>query len=72
MKRHPREQYVREARGELQKSLLKWLEFFDLTTAEEVMVLTTVMSGLITGTMKYAIREERHGDANVTGGVASD
>lgn len=72
MKRHPREQYVREARGELQKSLLKWLEFFDLTTAEEVMVLTTVMSGLITGTMKYAIREERHGDANVPGGVASD
>lgn len=72
MRRHPREQYVREARGELEKSLLKWLEFFNLTTAEEVMVLTTVMSNAITGTMKYAIREERYNDGVAAGGVASD
>jgi hypothetical protein len=73
MRLHPREALVREARIELHQAVLDWLrkeEVSELTAYEEVMVVTSVLSQVITGAMKYAIREERHGDAETPGGLA--
>lgn len=72
MRMHPRERVVRKARSALQSHLTQWLKHHDLTTYEEIMVISDVMGSTITGAMKYAIREERHGDQNTPGGIASE
>lgn len=71
MKLHPREQIVRDAKIDLGRVITEWLERHDLTSSEEIMVVCSEMFGMITGTMKYAIREERHGNVETPGGIES-
>lgn len=72
MRMHPRERAVRKARSALQSCLTQWLQHHDLTTYEEIMVISDVMGSAITGAMKLAIREERHGNTDTPGGIVGD
>lgn len=70
MRMHPRERIVQKASSDLRKMLLGWFKISEeLTTAEEIMVLSTVMHDLIGGALKMAIRQERHGTTDVPGGI---
>lgn len=72
MRPHPRERAVRKARSALQSHLTQWLRHHELTTYEEILIITSVMGEAITGAMKYGIRIERHGDPNTPGGLAKE
>lgn len=67
---HPRAAIVRTAQTDLQKVIGEWLERHDLTTVEELAVLNHTLSGTIGGTLKFAIRQERHGDDDTPGDEA--
>jgi len=65
---HSRESVVTHAQNDVTLAVLDILEKADLTTGEELRVLTSAFSGLLQNTAKYMIREERHHDADKPGG----
>jgi hypothetical protein len=65
-KQHPREVLVQEAELNLREAILKVTK--DLTEAESLRVVNSVMSSHIGSVAKYAIREERHGNTETPGG----
>lgn len=72
---HPREQLCREAESELRLAITavtckKDGVFSQLTFVEEMQVLNTVFSGEVGGTLKYALRHERHGNTDTPAGFA--
>ena len=69
MKLHEREALINKAEAMLREVLLEVLEM-ELTQSEYVSVVARVMSDSIQSSMKYVIREERHGSSNTPGGVA--
>lgn len=68
---HSREREVEKAEMDLRSRLLEWMKEHDLTTYEHLRVVNQVLSGEIAGTLKYAIREERHGNTDTPGGLES-
>lgn len=56
---HPRTRMVNSARTDLRIVIGEWLKSHDLTTAEEIMLLTSVPGDLISGTMRAIIKLER-------------
>jgi len=56
---HPRAKIVNEARRTLDVALGAWFKKHDLTTAEEVMILTAAFNGIIVGAMRLAVKKER-------------
>lgn len=71
MRMHRRQKIVHSAQVDLQKQIRDWLQRHDLTTIEELHLINYVLSNTIGGTLKYALREERHGDVNEPAGLAS-
>lgn len=69
---HPREEKVRIAEIEIKKAIFEAFERHDLTSAEQLRILSLVLSSEIGGIAKYAIRIERHGDADKAGGFAPE
>lgn len=71
MKMHQRERLVQKAMTSLTKKVTEWLTQLDeeLTTFEELQILTSVLSNTVLSTIKYAIRDERHGDFDKEGGL---
>ena len=68
---HPREHPVLAATSELRSLVAKWMgKNPDLTTFELLQVVNGVLYSEMSGILKYAIREERHGDTNKPGGWA--
>lgn len=65
---HPRTQIVNSARTDLRIVIGEWLRKHDLTTSEEIMLLTSVPGDLITGAMREIIKLERE---EISGGPAS-
>jgi hypothetical protein len=72
VRRHPRDVYCQQAGNDLTKRVADWLKEWDLTTLEELTLLNHVLSGTIGGTLKYCIREERHGDPDKEGGLVHE
>lgn len=69
MKRHPREENVRQAKISLGKVLLKLQN--ELTDGEYLRVITEELTTEWSRQAKYVIREERHpGDPDMPGGLA--
>lgn len=66
---HPRQKIMHDAQRDLQKQVYEWLQRHDLTTIEELHIINYVLSNTIGGTLKYALREERHGDTDTPGGI---
>ena len=67
---HPREMLVTQARMQLTDALIAWRKRnAELTVAELVSVITGEMSSMLLGIAKFAIRHERHGDADKPGGL---
>ena len=65
---HPREKAVMQAEQELRKALVKI--FHDLTEAEYIKVLGTVLAGELQTLAKWMIRAERHpNDPDKPGGL---
>lgn len=64
---HPRERLVTKAKLDLQMAIEGPLE--GLTEAEKLRVVNSVLSSYIGSVVKYAIREERHGDLEKPGGL---
>jgi hypothetical protein len=63
MKLHPRHRLVSKARQDLRKKVLEWFnETPELTTAEELEIISEVLLGLIQGTAKMIVKEERKED----------
>lgn len=67
MKMHPRAVIVEARKRALLLAVIDATA--DLTSAESLQLVTSVMSDHILGIAKYAIREERHGDQNKPGDV---
>jgi hypothetical protein len=65
---HERHFIVADAQNAIAKLLLDVEKKYDLTYAEMVGIL----AGQLAAMTKYAIREERHGDASKPGDVASE
>lgn len=68
MKIHPREALVREAENKIRLVYVEALK--GLTTCEAISVVNHMAFTEIGGMMKFAIREERHGDTDKPGGLA--
>jgi len=68
---HKREKPVKEAELALRERLLNWEKDWieKLTTAEYLSVLVRVLSETLQSILKYAIRQERHGNTNKPGGL---
>jgi hypothetical protein len=67
---HPRERPVMEATADLRHRVAEWLDAHpDLTIVETLKVLASVFHDETQGILKYAIRIERHGDADKEGGL---
>lgn len=66
-KLHEREQRVRAAASELRSNVFELGK--ELTTGEYLRILADVFGGEIASIAKYAIREERHGDQGIPGGL---
>lgn len=62
---HPRVKIVDKALRGIKESILEHIK--PLTTAETVQVVTRALSDELVSIAKYAIREERHGDASEPG-----
>lgn len=69
---HPRERIVRKAENELIAAIHGWLKKNDLTTIEELAVINHVLGNTIAGTLKMALRQERHGNTDDPAGVARE
>lgn len=66
MRRHHRESKVQQAEREVSAKVAEIVEYYDLTLGEE----TRILSGLLSNTAKWMIREERHpNDPAAPGGV---
>lgn len=63
---HDRTQMVQLAGNEFTASFITLCEHHRLTTAERIQLLTSEIQSII----KYAIREERHGDSDKRGDEA--
>ena len=72
MKLHEREKVVHEAKMDLAEKVLEWMQTHrkNLTTAEELKVVSGEFGDYMQRMAKYAIRRERHGDENQPGGLA--
>lgn len=70
LKIHPREKKCTAAESELRGVILGLDQKHKLTQAELIQVLTHVFSDEILSMMKYAIRQERHGNTDTPGGLA--
>lgn len=70
MKIHPREPLVNEVEAKILATIHR--ETARLTEAESLRVVNKACSGWIASVAKYAIRLERHGDADQPGGLAPD
>jgi len=68
VKLHPRFRVVKEAELALSMALLDLEKKHELTYAEVVLILTAALSEAT----RYALREERHGDAVTPSGLADD
>ncbi len=69
-KLHSREIEAQKAQVELENAVLGWRRnHVDLTMAELISILTHVFSSHLGSIAKYAIRHERHGDADKPGGL---
>lgn len=64
---HPRARIVDSAEQALQNAYTKIRAEYELTTGEQVRVLTTALSCLLGNVAKYAIRHERHGSGDKPG-----
>jgi hypothetical protein len=71
MRLHEREAIVRQAEIDLREKMTEFAnEFADkLTTWEYMRVVHGVLSDDIGSQIKYAIRDERHGDTDKPGGL---
>lgn len=69
MRIHPREEQTRKAENELRSAILDIVQKHKLTEGEALRVVNEACSSWIAGVAKYAIREERHGDATKPGGL---
>ena len=71
MRLHPREELVRDSRLELMNRLADWNEKHteELTEVEWIQIITSCFSWEMSTFCKFAIREERHGDADKPGGL---
>jgi len=67
---HPRSELVRKAELKIQEAFLKETE--GLTTGEVLRVCASVFGSQVGTIAKYAIRRERHGDADRPGDWASE
>lgn len=62
IKLHPRLQLVTTAELDLQTRVLAWMKEHDeLTTAEILMTLSSVLSHELNGILRLLLRKERHG-----------
>lgn len=68
-RQHPREQACNEAERDIELAIATALLSHALTEAEGLRVVNAVASRHIGGVAKYAIRQERHGDADKPGGL---
>lgn len=68
MKIHPREKIVNAAEAAVRLAIASATR--ELTTAETLRVVCSILSSEIGGIAKYSIREERHGDVDKPGGRA--
>lgn len=72
MRIHPREEIVRRAENELANTLATTVAKHRLTEPEALRAVNAACSSWIASVAKYAIREERHGDATKEGGLAEE
>lgn len=66
---HPREENVRRAEIAIDKAVSEIIGREKLTTAETIRVLVHTLGDRLASIAKFAIRLERHGDADKPGGV---
>lgn len=66
---HKREAIVSTCRNELAIHVLKEFERHGLTEGEQLRVLSELYSDMVGTMAKYMIRQERHGRADVPGGL---
>lgn len=67
---HHREKLVREAESRLRGAIVDaGIHKLDLSEAEYLQVVSTVLHEQLSTTLKYAIRRERHGDTDKPGGL---
>ena len=67
---HRREKLITEAENNLRAAIqASGIRKMELTTAEYLQVLARIMHDEISGTLKSAIRQERHGDTDKPGGL---
>lgn len=68
MQIHPRTRIVNRAQTDLRTVIEGWLKAHDLTTTEELMLLTTVPNDIIAGALRAIAKLEREesGDASST------
>jgi hypothetical protein len=59
MKINPRDRLVNQAECDLERVIWHWLDKFDLTTAEELLIINDVLLGVTRATLRAIIREER-------------
>lgn len=64
---HPRARVVRSAETKLNRAFIDIAQEFELTTGEELRVLSNMLSSCIGSIAKYAIRHERHGRGDKPG-----
>lgn len=69
---HEREQPTNQAENRLVQVLVDELENHDLTDGEYIRVISGAFHTLLSGWAKYQIREERHGNRDSLGGLASE
>jgi hypothetical protein len=67
VKRHERESIVAKARSDFLKMYIDWLQEHDVTYIEAAKILAEEQASLL----KFALREERHGDDSIPAGLAS-
>lgn len=65
MKLHKREKITIEAENELRGIILNWGDTYKLTLVETLQILNSIVSTKL----KYALREERHGNCNKPAGL---
>ncbi len=66
MKRHERDVHVRKASLQIEMKISDMAREYDLTDVEVLQMLVSYQQS----TLKYMLREERHGDRDKPGGLA--
>ena len=72
LRTHERELPTNIAQNELVIAIVNELEKHDLTDGEYIRVISDVFHTLLSDWAKYQIREERHGNRDSLGGIASE